>query len=608
MPTLVYSYPCRVLSGEAEIGAQISSAHRYYNQLVELNRAFYGARLESTRKTCPDYDEAFAAVEIAQAKVDELRENIKRENARARRKRATPEESAALRAARADWKAARERRKEVRAIVASDPGLQVELGKIDIEFNGTPIEGSDRRRGGKFKEARAACGVYWGTYLKIEAAIEAAKTKTLGPLKFSRWDGSGQVAVQVQGGASVSDLLAGTGKIGNLIRWGGLTQRGKNRKPWLTLSMKVDGDTYATIRATLTRHLPDDARIMGVALVREPLPPHRTKDGWKPRYDWTIQFTVRTAQVKDRAKTGLAGVDLGWRLMEDGSLRVAYLVGDDGAREELRLPARLVSGWDKAKSIQSIRDRNFNSIIEAVANWKAEQTDLPEWFLEESKFMTAWRAKGKLARLLDRWEASRIACDALIVDRVRDWRSQDVHLWQWDVHQTKKCQRERLRLYRLFAARTRKRFAHVVVEDCDWRQIARKNAADDNQFDPSRWYMRIASIGKLRQLLVQDGALPQDSKDTTRTCNLCGSVEEWDQAKDLWHTCERCGAKWDQDENAAQNLLKLAVASKTADCAARESQTSGRAEVASDGSAYVGRWAKRKAARSQRLAESPPNQ
>ena len=36
---------------------------------------------------------------------------------------------------------------------------------------------------------------------------------------------------------------------------------------------------------------------------------------------------------------------------------------------------------------------------------------------------------------------------------------------------------------------------------------------------------------------------------------MCGVVNRWDQAAEIRHTCDACAATWDQDENAAQNIL-----------------------------------------------------
>ena len=42
---------------------------------------------------------------------------------------------------------------------------------------------------------------------------------------------------------------------------------------------------------------------------------------------------------------------------------------------------------------------------------------------------------------------------------------------------------------------------------------------------------------------------------TTATCHVCGTAEVWDQAAHVMHRCGQCGALWDQDHNAAINLL-----------------------------------------------------
>ena len=43
--------------------------------------------------------------------------------------------------------------------------------------------------------------------------------------------------------------------------------------------------------------------------------------------------------------------------------------------------------------------------------------------------------------------------------------------------------------------------------------------------------------------------------NTTHICHLCGSLEEFDAAEHLNHRCRSCGMVWDQDVNAARNLL-----------------------------------------------------
>ncbi|MDP2949729.1 MAG: zinc ribbon domain-containing protein, partial [Chloroflexota bacterium] len=44
---------------------------------------------------------------------------------------------------------------------------------------------------------------------------------------------------------------------------------------------------------------------------------------------------------------------------------------------------------------------------------------------------------------------------------------------------------------------------------------------------------------------------------TTQECSYCANREQFDARKEVRHRCSRCGGEWDQDENAARNLLKI---------------------------------------------------
>src|SRR5882724_4703737 len=87
--------------------------------------------------------------------------------------------------------------------------------------------------------------------------------------------------------------------------------------------------------------------------------------------------------------------------------------------------------------------------------------------------------------------------------------------------------------------------------------------------------MRMTAVGELRHSLRFSGAKVVFSKtaDTTRECHRCGQLCEWDQAADLTHTCEHCGATWDQDDNAALNLLARGVTSIETEAAARKTES-----------------------------------
>lgn len=605
MTTKVISFGCKPPRENLDlIDSQISLGHRYYNKLIELHRKQMEDCENARRERFPAFAAAEQAVIDAEAEVVRIVDSIRSSNAKAKRKRATPEESAALTDAKARLKELRAVRKTIRAAIAEDAGLQEHLASIYAAS-------SDAK-----KEARANCGVYWGTYQKVENAVESAIKKTKGPPRFARWshDGMyGQVAVQVIGGGTWQEMLIGKGKISSLLRGEPAPCKRTSEKaarPW-QFSLRVSSDEnrkpiWASVMAYVSpRSMPEDAKIMGVALVRKPLAPHRMSDGkFHHRYDWSLQFTIRTNEEKPRATTGACGIDVGWRLMEDGSLRVAYLAGDDGYHEELRLPSQLVTAWGKLQSIQSIRDRAFDAILVRLVEWKQQQTtELPEWFAEAAKCVGQWKSKGRLGRLVDQWAESRIVGDDEIMDELQAWRAHDVHLWQWQVDGERKAQRQRLDLYRVFAHRVSQRYGSIFVEDFDLRAIQRDRKPDDNTADAgAKEYMRTACLSTLIGLLKQKKAVEVEPANTTKRCHACGSIEEWDHARDLWHTCENCKLPWDQDYNGAKNILASGLSlPKTPEPLAGNGDDTGEG-VTTIAPAYVGRWKKRKDARSQLTA------
>jgi len=598
MPTKVFSYGAKYPRiGIDLIADQISLGHKYYNQLIELRRK----QMEDAENVRRELFPAFADIEKRATEADQrvtaIYETIRAENAKARRKRASPEESASLKSAKAERKEAWAKRKEIRASIASDATLQERLAEVYAAS-------ADAAR-----KARAECNVYWGTYLKVEAAVESAVKKTKGPPRFRRWDGAGQVAVQIQLGCTWQELMIGKGKVKGLVKAEPLPcnrTSEKSARPWL-FSIRVNSDEkskpiWAKVMVYLhpTYKIPDDGRIMGVSLVRRPLPVHRMASGkYKPRYDWSMQFTVRVKDQKPRASSGVCGIDLGWRMV-DGRLRVAYLVGDDEHKEELFLPSSLLNRWSKSESIQGIRDRLFDTAKAQLIEWKQSRDEWPEWFAESAQYVGQWKAKGKLARLIDQWQESRIDGDDEVFAMLLAWREQDVHLWQYEGDNRLKADRIRLHMYRVFARRVAMRYGKVAVGDCDWRKLARKPEADDNKADAGmKKYMRIASVGKLRELLKQDGAIMVSAADTTKKCHACGSLEEFDHAAEFVHACGACSLSWDQDYNAAMNLLASGGGADENPGTAREPDGNGGIRDASSGEKKGGRWAVRKANRSQ---------
>src|SRR3990167_3950328 len=92
----------------------------------------------------------------------------------------------------------RQRRGQLAAIALDAPDRVVLMDRVAEDTAG------EQRR------LRKTCGVYWGTYLLVEAAVLQARRAKEAP-HFHAWSfGAGRIGVQLQGGLSVERLCAGT--------------------------------------------------------------------------------------------------------------------------------------------------------------------------------------------------------------------------------------------------------------------------------------------------------------------------------------------------------------------------------------------------------------
>lgn len=100
------------------------------------------------------------------------------------------------------------------------------------------------------------------------------------------------------------------------------------------------------------------------------------------------------------------------------------------------------------------------------------------------------------------------------------------------------------------------------------------------------------SVSPSELRLVVDNAFRGDvvkvpAQYTTLTCGHCGSVESFDAAAKVDHTCSKCRQNWDQDDNAAENMLiAFGVLSTLPDKAGGPTPEEKKSKKALEGSRY----------------------
>lgn len=561
MSVLVYRFGLLPPIEEANrVRSQMRLAHQYRNTLIEIERGKRAA-LRAALSSYSDIQELELAVSKATEEEKTAAIAAKAERSAGKTTKISPEAKKHL----ADAKAARsiiyaklrERRNELK----NDSTV---IAKFD-EIN--------ERAGELRRSARANCGTYWGTYLLIEDAAQAASKMPLydgvvpNDPRFVRWNGEGRVGVQIQAQAGdepfVAENLFGTN---SKIRIDAVDEkawyspiRGERRRTSRTrLQIRVGSNgrdpIFAAWPMVMHRQIPKTGIIKKATVSLRMI---------GPREEWAVEFTVANNEVPVfEPGNGSVALDIGWRLVPTG-LRVAAWHAEDGSKGELILDQKILSGIKKAEDLHSIRDKNFNIVKAKLVTWlETNRTNCPEWFQQITSHIAMWKSSNRLAALAKKWKDARFIDDEEAYQNLEAWRYHDYHLWTWETSQRTKVLRHRRDIYRCFASALAKKYATIILEDFDLRDMAvRPGPEQEGVNEVARSNRQIASLSELRLIIANavraHGRTLHKGKCayTTITCNECGNVEAFDAANKINNMCNKCKAVWDQDDNAAINLL-----------------------------------------------------
>ena len=199
------------------------------------------------------------------------------------------------------------------------------------------------------------------------------------------------------------------------------------------------------------------------------------------------------------------------------------------------------------------------------------------WFLKQVETLHLWKSPARLAELVVDWRTDapvwdreiqelvptkrRWAGDAILYDAFDAWRKRYKHLSDWFHHQLLKAVRHRDDVYRNFAADVRRKYGQIVLGDIDYRKLQEKAEFAGEEQAGARAQMRCAAVGRLHQILTVCGAktVLTDPQWITKRCCVCGTVSEFDAAKEITRTCPNCKDVRQHDLNAAQNLRDAEV-------------------------------------------------
>lgn len=614
--TLVIQYGLpRCVEGQDVVEEQISRAHRYANRLVELERSKRQVLAEIQARA--DSGDAIGAKQRALERLD----RAKAELAEAKQGDGPVPASlrAAVREARVAYRDAAEALREAKRRWSADPAIVAQYAA------------ASEAQGDLARRLRAESGVYWGTYLLVEAAHEQIRRSPAEP-RFRAWSGgSGRVGVQIPRGIPWSRVLSGEDTRmrvepihddGRAVSRRHDPARGVGRSVlWLRVGSHDDrSPVWARWQVVIHRAIPPDALVKWAVVVRRREP---WRDG-AARYRDTLHLTVEAAMPEDariaadRSRT--VALDIGWRRLDDGSLRVAAWYDSAGGSGTYVLSRDdCEASLERSASLRAIRDRKMDEMRARLAAWSDGVTWPAAWpdrLIDRMATLGLWRSPQRFAQLFRVWSRERFPGDAVGYEILRQWWAGDEprtaagdhgdrHLWEWESNCRQTAVRRRRDLYRRWSAEIARTHSRIVIERFDLRAVKQRPAVDETEHvraAPARSQMHFAAVGEFRALLLRAAesrgceVVEVEAAGTTRTCSRCGADQEWDQAEELVHTCTECGETWDQDEGAARNILarersdgaRIVVAARTA------------GEDRSYAGGKGGRWQRRKAEKRDR--------
>lgn len=411
----------------------------------------------------------------------------------------------------------------------------------------------------------------WDTHREIcrRIVVESGLNWECGPAILDRFETARRLAVRGERGWPKQQLGIRSVMIPHCYTSGGMSVAGLFRSSRRMALRQVPTDAYAdsrreTIRRRLTRGtfgfdggtiefetilhrpVPETAIIKGCAWVGERHPIR----GW----EWSITITAELPPVLLNKKAKSVAVDIGWRAFAD-AIRVAVALDDHGMVQEFRLPLDAARVHERRHNIPSgwrdlgVLDRQISMLFEHTM---AELMSLPCPEAVRSVLLLQETRQSTFVRLLHQLRENADWPEA--VDLLKKWQARNDRLRSIRASLSARLIGRRRWLYRNFAAQLCRNYSRIVLKRLPIKLIQKSPDSIGAAAQYRQWaspaelglYLRQAAISYGAVIIEADEGLP------TTTCAICGAQAV--QTGNLILTCAN-GHSWDQDENAARNLL-----------------------------------------------------
>jgi len=339
----------------------------------------------------------------------------------------------------------------------------------------------------------------------------------------------------------------------------GTQEAGQPRPPRSTGMFAVAGEKIP-FEVRLHRPVPPGSFVKSVALIgRQQVRPgtRQVRSGeYRPflaRWEWSLHVSVEIPPAEQTLKADpVAALDVGYRLRADGQLRIGYVVDSTDQEEELLLPQRILRSWRYVRALQTAADTVLDETKAALSTLPHQA--LPEAAKTALQSLPLVRAGG-LRKLLRMVEGTETAHRTILYR----WADRETRLLREAAGVRQRYLAARRHLYREWAARLTWTYRKIVIEHLDLKQMTEREKTPE--LETADQYRFLAGLSFLLRYLQEAGAkngseiIAVEAAWTTLTCWECGALA--DRSGSLHLTCAN-GHVFDQDRNAAQNLLARA--------------------------------------------------
>jgi hypothetical protein len=542
MEYLVYEYGClQPVKGREHALQQMLRRHRLWNLLVEVERAYRADFLAILRDETSEQE-----LNEARDRLAALRLEIKTRR-RAERKRGV------------DVGDLQEPIAQAKAEVSAAIAAAREGRRARIAQHKHALELIETARRASVKQAQAASDLYWCNYDDVIANYATARRRALREgreLRFQGWDGTGKVTVRYQQGLPAGEVQGADRRLQfdpvNPLAWTSASRSERRKLARSRVRIRVGSQgrdpVWLELPVGLHRPLPEDCTVRSASVICE-------KVGSRER--WRLLVTVARPERIARQGPAMA-LDLGWRLLPEG-LRVGYWEDEVGAHGQLLLEPAVLWQFSKLNDLKSIQDQHLRVALAAVGEWSKTHelsagTDLSRIDLSH---IGEWRKPWRLLRLYRAWKDGRVAGDEEAFGALVAWKERYDHLHEWEANLRDQVIRHRKEVYRRFVSGLLRMHGRVFLEDLQIRSLARKDQPEEEVHNYSGSMRVVAAVSLLGRLFQEHGdCVRVSARGTTQDCSWCGHTKQWDAAENVMHRCEGCGRVFDQDQNAARNILR----------------------------------------------------